>query len=204
MREKNAEIENEKAIKEIFERLYYCDLLEYNGEISDISKFFLLQALIENRLKMMDLSYECVKKDELITYKVKLDSSICAIIILTYQRIADENKIEPVLDMEIYMKKDIRIQKKELTMDLLKFLDKINATSSGGVVSTIDSVWDLNSYQAKGIVARKKYKGFSYPFIEVIDDFSQSLKECFVNLADIDLLLIGENALDDLIKKRCM
>ena len=52
MQEMITQKENENAVKEILERLYYNDIVECDGEISGIGKFFLLQALIENHLKM--------------------------------------------------------------------------------------------------------------------------------------------------------
>ncbi|MFR0847024.1 MAG: hypothetical protein ACLSG9_03315 [Eubacterium sp.] len=59
MQEMITQKENENAVKEILERLYYNDIVECDGEISDIGKFFLLQALIENHLKMK-WGYICV------------------------------------------------------------------------------------------------------------------------------------------------
>lgn len=64
MQEMITQKENENAVKEILERLYYNDIVECDGEISSIGKFLLLQALIENHLKM-ELPYACKKMRKL-------------------------------------------------------------------------------------------------------------------------------------------
>ena len=88
------------------------------------------------------------------------------------------------------------ILEKERVLDLLKFIDRINATSNASVVSTIDSMYDDNyCFQAKGIMIRQRYKRLCYPFKEIIDDFPMNLKGCFTSLADIDALLTGKTPL---------
>lgn len=196
MQEMITQKENENAVKEILERLYYNDIVECDGEISDIGKFFLLQALIENHLKMMELPYTCKKNEKAIIYTVEPDPSIYATLLLKYKRTGNGDEIETTLNMEVCLKKDILIQEKEIVLDLLKFIDRINATSNVGVVSTIDSMCDDNyCFQAKGIMIRQRYKCLCYPFKEIIDDFPMNLKGCFTNLADIDALLTGETTL---------
>ena len=124
------------------------------------------------------------------------DPSVYATILLKYERTGNGDEIETTLDMEVCLKKDIMMQGKERVLDLLKFIDRINATSNAGVVSTIDSMYDDNyCFQAKGIMIRQRYKRLCYPFKEIIDDFPMNLKGCFTNLADIDALLTGKTTL---------
>ena len=193
MQEMITQKENENAVKEILERLYYNDIVECDGEISDIGKFFLFQALIENHFKIIGLAYACKKNEKTIVYTVEPDPSVYATILLKYERTGNGDEIETTLDMEVCLKKDIMIQEKERVLDLLKFIDRINATSNAGVVSTIDSMCDDNyCFQAKGIMIRQRYKCLCYPFKEINNDFPMNLKECFANLTDIDALLSGE------------
>ena len=126
MQEMITQKENENAVKEILERLYYNDIVECDGEISDIGKFFLLQALIENHLKMMELPYACKKNEKTIVYTMEPDPSVYATIILKYERTGNGDEIETTLDMEVCLKKDIMMQEKESVLDLLKFIDRIN------------------------------------------------------------------------------
>lgn len=187
---------NANAIKEILERLYYNDIVECDGEISGVGKLFLLHALIENHLKMIELPYACKKNENTIVYTMEPDPSVYATILLKYERTGNGDEIETTLDMEVCLKKDIMIQEKERVLDLLKFIDRINATSNTGVVSTIDSIYaDNYCFQAKGIMIRQRYKRLCYPFKEIIDDFPMNLKGCFTNLADIDSLLTGKTTL---------
>lgn len=184
------------AVKEILERLYYNDIVECDGEISGIGKLFLLHALIENHLKMIELPYACKKNENTIVYTMEPDPSVYATILLKYERTGNGDEIETTLDMEVCLKKDIMIQEKERVLDLLKFIDRINATSNTGVVSTIDSIYaDNYCFQAKGIMIRQRYKRLCYPFKEITDDFPMNLKGCFTNLADIDSLLTGKTTL---------
>ena len=196
MQEMITQKENANAVKEILERLYYNDIVECDGEISGIGKLFLLHALIENHLKMIELPYACKKNENTIVYTMEPDPSVYATILLKYERTGNGDEIETTLDMEVCLKKDIMIQEKERVLDLLKFIDRINATSNTGVVSTIDSIYaDNYCFQAKGIMIRQRYKRLCYPFKEITDDFPMNLKRCFTNLADIDSLLTGKTTL---------
>lgn len=196
MQEMITQKENANAVKEILERLYYNDIVECDGEISGIGKLFLLHALIENHLKMIELPYTCKKNENTIVYTMEPDPSVYATILLKYERTGNGDEIETTLDMEVCLKKDIMIQEKERVLDLLKFIDRINATSNTGVVSTIDSIYaDNYCFQAKGIMIRQRYKRLCYPFKEITDDFPMNLKGCFTNLADIDSLLTGKTTL---------
>lgn len=196
MQEMITQKENENAVKEILERLYYNDIVECDGEISSIGKFLLFQLLIENHFKMIELPYACKKNEKTIVYTVEPDPSVYATIILKYERTGNGDEIETTLDMEVCLKKDIMILEKERVLDLLKFIDRINATSNASVVSTIDSMYDDNyCFQAKGIMIRQRYKRLCYPFKEIIDDFPMNLKGCFTSLADIDALLTGKTPL---------
>lgn len=196
MQEMITQKENANAVKEILERLYYNDIVECDGEISGIGKLFLLHALIENHLKMIELPYACKKNENTIVYTMEPDPSVYATILLKYERTGNGDEIETTLDMEVCLKKDIMIQEKERVLDLLKFIDRINATSNTGVVSTIDSIYaDNYCFQAKGIMIRQRYKRLCYPFKEITDDFPMNLKGCFTNLADIDSLLTGKTTL---------
>jgi hypothetical protein len=196
MQEMITQKENANAVKEILERLYYNDIVECDGEISGIGKLFLLHALIENHLKMIELPYACKKNENTIVYTMEPDPSVYATILLKYERTGNGDEIETTLDMEVCLKKDIMIQEKERVLDLLKFIDRINATSNTGVVSTIDSIYaDNYCFQAKGIMIRQRYKRLCYPFKEITDDFPMNLKGCFTNLADIDALLTGKTTL---------
>lgn len=196
MQEMITQKENANAVKEILERLYYNDIVECDGEISGIGKLFLLHALIENHLKIIELPYACKKNENTIVYTMEPDPSVYATILLKYERTGNGDEIETTLDMEVCLKKDIMIQEKERVLDLLKFIDRINATSNTGVVSTIDSIYaDNYCFQAKGIMIRQRYKRLCYPFKEITDDFPMNLKGCFTNLADIDSLLTGKTTL---------
>lgn len=196
MQEMITQKENANAVKEILERLYYNDIVECDGEISGIGKLFLLHALIENHLKMIELPYACKKNENTIVYTMEPDPSVYATILLKYERTGNGDEIETTLNMEVCLKKDILIQEKERVLDLLKFIDRINATSNTGVVSTIDSIYaDNYCFQAKGIMIRQRYKRLCYPFKEITDDFPMNLKGCFTNLADIDSLLTGKTTL---------
>lgn len=145
---------------------------------------------------MIELPYACKKNENTIVYTMEPDPSVYATILLKYERTGNGDEIETTLDMEVCLKKDIMIQEKERVLDLLKFIDRINATSNTGVVSTIDSIYaDNYCFQAKGIMIRQRYKRLCYPFKEITDDFPMNLKGCFTNLADIDSLLTGKTTL---------
>ena len=195
--------ENKMAIREILERIYCNDIVESDGEISGIEKFILLQALVENQLKAMDLSYKCCKQENgAVTYEIAKDSSICATIILSARRTTDASNMESTIEMEACLKKEILISEREKALDLLMFLDKMNADSSTGVVNTMESTWnDDYHYMAKGIVRRQRYSGIHYPFTEITDELSDELRKCFTNLTKIDLLLAGKTTLKRLMKE---